>query len=340
MKRREFISSALSAGGALVSGCSLKDGIQKMGGGSLEIVEGEPRIDRSVDGRVYLLRTDDRRGGIEELLKKFNLNELRQKRVAIKANYNSMDPFPATTHPDTLRTILEVVKNKTDDVVLAERSGMGDTEKVLKGMGVYDIAEEMGVGIYILDSHRRWVKFDADHWLRGFLFADIFYDADHVIQTCCLKTHRFGGHFTMSLKNSVGMIAKRVRIYDYMAELHLSPNQRKMIAEINIAYSPFLIILDAIEGFSEGGPDKGKLIKPKLLIAGKDRVAVDAVGVALLRIYGTTPEVSKGRVFDQEQIKRAVELGIGVSSPEEIDIIPMNRDAEGIADRIMKELHA
>lgn len=334
------MAAALTAGGAFIAGCSVKDALQKNGGDTMEIIEGDPKIDGKVDGRVYLLRTNDRRNNARELIEKFNLNELENERVAVKANFNSMDSFPGTTHPDMLRTILEAVKSKTDDIVIAERSGMGKTSDVLTKLGIADIAGEMGIEIINLERHKRWIRFNADHWLRGFLFADIFYDADHVIQTCCLKTHRFGGHFTMSLKNSVGMIAKRIRFYDYMAELHLSPNQRKMIAEINIAYTPFLIILDAIEGFSEGGPDKGRLIKPKLLIAGKDRVAVDAVGVALLRIYGTTPEVSRGSVFDQEQIKRAAELGIGVSSPEEIDLVPLNRDAEGVAGRIMKELLA
>jgi len=57
---------------------------------------------------------------------------------------------------------------------------------------------------------------------------------DTLVQTCCLKTHRFGGHFTLSLKNSVGLAAKRVPedSYNYMSELHGSPHQRRMIAEI------------------------------------------------------------------------------------------------------------
>ena len=52
--------------------------------------------------------------------------------------------------------------------------------------------------------------------------------AGGVVQTCCLKTHRYGGHFTLSLKNSVGLVAKRVPgdAYDFMRELHNSPHQR------------------------------------------------------------------------------------------------------------------
>jgi uncharacterized protein (DUF362 family) len=50
-------------------------------------------------------------------------------------------------------------------------------------------------------------------------------------------------------------------------------------------------------------------------------VALDAAGVAVLRLHGTTPEVRRGPVFGQAQIARAVELGLGVGRPEEIRFI-------------------
>jgi uncharacterized protein (DUF362 family) len=53
--------------------------------------------------------------------------------VALKANFNSADPFPASTHLDTLRAIVQTLKNAgASGITLAERSGMGDTEQVLK----------------------------------------------------------------------------------------------------------------------------------------------------------------------------------------------------------------
>ena len=58
----------------------------------------------------------------------------------------------------------------------------------------------------------------------------------------------------MSLKNSVGLVAKSVpgERYDYMSELHSSPYQRHMIAEINVAYQPALIVVDGVEAFVVG----------------------------------------------------------------------------------------
>jgi uncharacterized protein (DUF362 family) len=110
--------------------------------------------------------------------------------------------------------------------------------------------------------------------------------------------------------------------YDYMMELHSSRYQRQMIAEINLCYKPDLIVLDALEAFVRGGPDRGPKESPGVILASQDRVAIDAVGVAILRMYQTTPEVAAGKIFDQAQIRRAVQLGLGASSPEEIELIP------------------
>ena len=76
------------------------------------------------------------------------------------------------------------------------------------------------------------------------------------------------------------------------------------------------------------------------MIAGTDRIAVDAVGVALLRHYGTTVEVSRGAIFQQEQIARAVQLGLGVSGPEQIQLVTDDSVSADFAKRIQTQLHA
>jgi len=119
-----------------------------------------------------------------------------------------------------------------------------------------------------------------------------------------------------------------------MRELHSSANQRRMIAEINTAYKPDLIVLDGIQAFTNGGPDQGKMVQSNVILAGTDRVAIDAVGVALLRHFGTTPEVSQGAIFDQEQIARAVQLKIGVSGPKQIELVTDDRVSAEYARQI------
>jgi len=294
---------------------------------------------------VFLVRTSDRGLGVQSLLKRLDLDGFSGKRIALKANYNSADPFPASTHRDTLEAIVKSLKQAgVSELTLAERSGMGDTRKVLDKCGVFSLAEKMGFRVVVLDEEGRdrWLKFgrDSTHWLAGFHLSKVFLEADRVVQTCCLKTHRFGGHFTLSLKNSVGLVAKRVpgELYDHMWELHASPYQRLMIAEINAAYRVDLIVMDAITAFINQGPDRGDIVEPNLMLASKDRVAIDAVGVAILRIYQSTQNVLKERIFELDQIRRAAELGVGVRSASNIRLTAMNDESVADAEKIKQIL--
>jgi len=295
---------------------------------------------------VYLIKTSERESGIRKLFRKFDLDNFSGQKLALKANYNSADPFPASTHLQTLKSLIEVLQDAgASEIVLVERSGMGNTRFVLETMGVFKLAEELNFQVVVLNEEDResWVKIEKEgsHWLRGFYLPKVVLEADRVVQTCCLKTHRFGGNFTLSLKNSVGLVAKRLpgSLYDYMAELHISPYQRSMIAEINQHYPVDLVLMDATKAFVEGGPEKGTTVEPGLLLAAKDRVALDAVGVALLRYYGTTRKVSKGKIFDQDQIRRAAELGVGVKSEEEIKIISLDSESAELGVKIEEILN-
>jgi uncharacterized protein (DUF362 family) len=297
--------------------------------------------------KVYIINVKDRNEGVKTLLEHFPNDLFTGESIAIKANYNSADPFPGTTHIETLAAVLEYLKEDVvKKVTLAERSGVGNTRKNLEESGVFDLAKKYDVKVVVLDEIDTggWAPISAEgtHWLRGFHLARLFLDSSRIIQICCLKTHRFGGHFTMSLKNSVGLVAKRLpsSLYDFMVELHTSPFQRSMIAEINRFYNVDLVIMDAMKAFISGGPDRGTVVEPGVMLASKDRVALDAVGVAILRLYGSTKEVMKGRIFDLDQIKRAAELGIGVRSADLIELIPANEISQEITDKIEGILQA
>lgn len=304
-----------------------------------------PKVSRT--GQVFVMKTSDRAIGVRRLLGEFGSDGFNGQSVVLKANFNSADPFPASTHPETLRAIVEVLREaKVSDVTLVERSGMGVTRKVLDEMGVFELGERLGFGVVVADELGKadWVKVErgGSHWVRGFYVAKHFLDADVVVQTCCLKTHRFGGHFTLSLKNSVGLVAKRLPggVYDFMWELHTSPFQRQMIAEINAHYRVDVVLMDAIRAFVSGGPEKGEIAEPNLLLASADRVAMDAVGVAVLRLYGVKGSVAEGKIFELDQIRRAAELGVGVDSAAEIRLKALNGEAREDVERISRVLGA
>ena len=291
--------------------------------------------------QVAFVKTTNRAEGIRRAMQLLEVKPMAGKSVFLKPNFNSADPTPGSTHNDTLREmVLQLQARDAGPILIGDRSGMGNTEEVMRHKQVFRMAEELGFSTLVFDDLKAedWVLFQSDgsHWSRGFAVARPVLEAESVVQTCCLKTHRFGGHFTLSLKNSVGLVAKTIpgEGYNYMGELHSSADQRRMIAEINLAYRPDLVLLDGVEALVTGGPDQGKKVDAQVILAGTDRVAIDAVGVALLRHFGTTPEVGAGLIFEQEQIARAVELGLGVNNPQEIELITDDMQSREYAEEI------
>ncbi len=300
---------------------------------------------RAAASPIFLVHTNDRAEGLRRGLAALGSPAARGKRVVIKPNLNSADPFPASTHLDTLKLLVQHLHAAgASEITVADRSGMGDTRRVMERKGVLAAADQWGFRAVVLEETpmEGWAeeRLPGSHWSRGVLFPRLAQEADVIVQTCCLKTHRYGGHFTMSLKNSVGMVAKFSPRdnYNYMAELHGSPAQRKMIAEINQLYRPALIVMDGLEAFTDGGPESGTRVTPQVMVLGADRVAVDAVGLAILRMYGGNVTISQGRIFEQEQIARAAQLGLGVRGADQIDLLSDDAESRKFSDRVRQVL--
>ena len=63
------------------------------------------------------------------------------------------------------------------------------------------------------------------------------------------------------------------------------------------------------------------------MVASRDRVAIDAVGVAILRSFGSTKNAMEDRIFELDRIRRAAEIGVGVKSASEIKLIPLDDES-------------
>lgn len=300
-----------------------------------------------INAQVAFVKTRDRLTGVSRALELLEHNPVKGKALFLKPNFNSADPAPGSTHNDTLRALIGSLHQMgANRLTIGDRSGMGDTRAVMQHKEIFRLAEELGCETLNFDdlANDDWMlhQLRHSHWQNGFAVARPVMEAEGIIQTCCLKTHRYGGDFTMSLKNSVGLVAKQVPGdgYNYMSELHGSPHQRRMIAEVNAAYQPDLIVLDGVEAFVDGGPAQGKKVEAQVILAGTDRIAIDAVGVALLRYFGTTPTVSEGPIFQQDQLARAVELGLGIATPQQIELITDDPESAAYAQEIRQILQA
>ena len=284
--------------------------------------------------KVALVRTSNRKRGVTDVLKLMDLRNVSGKRVVLKPNFNSADETPASTHNDTLTQLVrELQEHGARSITLGESSGPPQTKGVMEKKGIFDIARDLRFDVvdYEQIGANDWVHFASTgtHWPEGFDLPRLVVASEYNVTTCCLKTHGSGGVFTMSLKVSVGLSPKPIR-----RTMHRSPDMRRMIAELNTGYKPQLIVLDGVAAFTDGGPSSGELKAGNVMIAGDDRVAVDAVGVAMLKYLGANEAIMSRGIFQQEQIAQAVALGLGAPGPDSIEIVTADAESLACADKL------
>jgi uncharacterized protein (DUF362 family) len=320
MNRRDFLKQS-TAGAAALS---------VMGTGFVSSARAQAAA------KVALVKTQDRAKGIPAAMKLISFPSPKGKKVLLKPNFNTADPTPGSTHNDTLRQlVLEMKSRGAAQITVGERSGPPQTKSVIEAKGIPALAQELGFDLINFEELGAdgWVHFNppGSHWQNGFDVARPITEAEYLLWTCCLKTHGAGGIYSMSIKLAVGTTNKNL-----MRELHgtRQTHMRRMIAEIHHAFTPHLIVMDGVDVFVDGGPSNGKLVTAGVIVAGTDRIAVDAVGLAILKHLGSNDAIMSTKIFEQEQIQRAVELGLGVGKPDQIEIVTGDADSRAYADAL------
>ena len=292
--------------------------------------------------KIGLIKSSDRSEAVDRALDLVPIQDIKGDSVLIKPNFNTADPAPGSTHNDTLKKLIDNLwEAGAEKIIIGERSGPPNTRQVMQDKGIFELAENKGVEVINFDQldQDELIHFETEHmhWKDGFHIPRILQEVDHIVAAGCLKTHQFGGEFTMALKLAVGIIPAEGT--DYMNQLHSSPDMRKKIAEINLAYSPDLYLIDGVEAFVRGGPSTGKRVQSNVTLIGTDPIAIDAVGVAILKELGSTNVIMNNPVFSQEQIARAVEIGIGISSPELIELVSDSSEGRNYKEKIKSILN-
>jgi len=246
--------------------------------------------------------------------------------VLVKPNVNSNHPYPGTTNPEVVRAVVELVKEyEPKRIIVADRSNPAyDTFLAMKKVGIYQAAIEAGAEVIPLETYG-WVEVappGAENWPGGFEFSRLPREVDYMITLPVTKTHSIA-RFTMALKNTVGLIHPRSRDL-----LHSKEGRQfgAMLAEINLARPTDFIVMDGTRAFITGGPSTGELREPNLVLATSDLVAADVVGLTLLKYLGA-PSLLAQNSWEEAQVSRAVELGLGVSDASQIRLV-----AEGVAE--------
>jgi uncharacterized protein (DUF362 family) len=238
-------------------------------------------------------------GGFSKFIKKGDV-------VMLRPNFNTADPYPASTDLAFLKPVVELVYEAEAKLVMIGCSSTMtlNTRKVLEKAGVFELHNMEQPPRIMAFEEKEWVKktIPDAKYLKKVSVPKILERMDKLILLPCLKTH-FQAQFTGSLKLSVAFMKPVQRV-----PLHLTHIQEK-IAELNKIINPDLIIMDARKCFINEGPSQGDVAEPGLIMASLSRVAIDVEGVKIIQGYkgNSLKDIDP---YNLPQIKRAIEIGI------------------------------
>ena len=247
-------------------------------------------------------------GGIENFVPKGS-------KVAVLANVQSRHPG-TFTRPEILRGALKLCRKAgaagVDCLSLQPMKQWEDT-------GLAKVVEEEGARLKLFDSKDeslfRAVKVADGRSLLEAKVLKEFFDHDVFINMPIMKDHA-GNKFTGTMKNLMGLSFSATNRSFHKPNWKTDPNDiahlEQCIVDLNKAFKPTLNIVDATEFISTNGPfGPGELIRPGKVVAGTDRVAVDAYCASLLGL----------KAGDIIQIVRASEQGLGEMDLQKVRIL-------------------
>jgi uncharacterized protein (DUF362 family) len=243
-------------------------------------------------------------------------------KVFVKANMLAGYPpeTGATTNPEVLNPLLNMLLEITDDVTLVEsnfgvphiKDGPMTVERSIDK--VFDLPQyreprKLGVKTLNLSKAKQIIYESPDLMvLKGQPLPEDLRKADIIVNVPVLKTHDLTT-VTLGLKNLYGLIGEvpvRKRLHPVIADA---------LCDLATLFRSDLTVIDGTIGMEGGfGPCFGAPVYNRVLIASRDVVAADSVGA---EIMGHPAK----RMKTQNPILRAEERGLGTADPRKIEIL-------------------
>ncbi|MFC1502074.1 DUF362 domain-containing protein [bacterium] len=311
ISRRTFIrkSAAVGAssilGGTLLTHCGKKapSGLAKRTDIDISVVQGDNYFENAVKAVKKL-------GGMNAFMP-------RDARVAILANPQKNNPG-AFTKPEIVRAAIHMCKEAGAKEIACISWQL---ETSWENTGIKKVLDEEGTKLIVTDrkdeSLFKPVPVPNGKALTEARIMNTLFDFDFLIDMPITKDHA-GNKFTGTMKNLMGINSPQNNRTFHKKNWTTDPNAithlEQCIADLNTVVTPDLCIVDATEFIITNGPfGPGELIKPMKVIAGTDRVALDAYCCTL---WGLKPE-------DIIVIGKAYEHGLGEMDLEKVTIKEM-----------------
>ncbi|MFO7965921.1 MAG: DUF362 domain-containing protein [Desulfobacterales bacterium] len=252
----------------------------------------------------------------------------RGDRVFIKPAHNSGNPYPATTSPEAVAVMIELLKEKgAGRIVVGDMAGIehlklrpdgltGSTRQLMERSGMANAALQAGAEIHCFEEPG-WNAFYEDlpapgsHWKKGLMMPDILQDMDHIVLMPRCSRHALAGS-TLGLKAAVGYWRTDTRL-EYHKDAATFQEKTAEGNTVKTLMEKQRLVLSAAHVIQTTfGPDRGTASHPPtgLVFASRSVTAHDMVSLAWLLENRTRLPESKKRGFNDPYARQwMVSLG-------------------------------
>jgi len=296
--RREFFKRSAQFGFSAAIGFDLAPHLRRAN----NFLQGEESPDIAVvkgsDYYASTVKALDALGGMKKFVHK-------DARVAILPNSQSRHPG-AFTNPELIRAMVEECLGAGAKKVTCLTWLM---RKNWEASGLDVAVKEAGAILKFIENEEanfKPVPIQGGKVLKEAMIMKEFYNHDVFIDMPITKDHA-GNKFTGTMKNLMGLnYSQHNRQLFHKKDWQTNPESiqhlDQCIVDLNKAVKPTLCVVDATEFITTNGPfGPGELTKPQKIVAGVDRVAIDAYCTALWGLAGE----------EIHQIRLGAEQGLG-----------------------------
>jgi uncharacterized protein (DUF362 family) len=220
--------------------------------------------------------------------------------VLIKPVINSGKPYPATTSPLALGSMIHLLKEKgAGRVVVGDMSGVGHLHQGPDGCkgSTRSLAKSAGLLNAVLDAGAEWAFFEeagwesfyeeqpvpGSHWQRGIMLPNVLQEVDHIVSMPRCSRHALLGN-SLGLKSVVGYMRYDTRLEYHHAAKSIQEKTAEANTVLTLLQKQRLVVTAADKVLATFGPDLGHVIAPQqgLVIASRSVIAHDLISLAWL----------------------------------------------------------
>jgi uncharacterized protein (DUF362 family) len=268
MKRRDFITGAAAAGLALRFGPRTFAAQAASLGPlpTLAAVEGESpaAITKEAIARI---------GGMKAFVSKGD-------KVVIKPNigWDRTPEMAACTNPEVVRTLVELVLDAGAKKAIVIDNTTNQAKRCYVRSGIQEAVNQAGGDMLFVDDYRVKKMPLKGEWIKEWEIVLDVIESDKIINVPIAKHHSLC-RLTLGMKNWLGATSG--------ARNQFHQSLDKAVVDLAAFFKPRLTVLDAYRILVRNGPQGGRVTDTelrKMVIAGTDPVAVDALGASLFSV--------------------------------------------------------